>query len=184
MKFNHKIIEIISAAVFISLFYCKDLYWATAGLVICAIVHMLVMVFLKTHDKLTWGINILIVISGTATVTMQNPMFIKMKPTLVFFILANLIFWSALAKKPLLQSILRNLFKAELPYRTWLYSSIYFAAFFLFCAICNEIVWRNFEDAVWIKFKVIVFPIATSTFSLIAIKLLLNKRKVLNAVKQ
>lgn len=183
MKFNHKIIEIISAAVFISLFYYKDLYFATAGLVICAIIHMLVMLVLKTHDKLTWGINILIVISGTATITMQNPMFIKMKPTLVFFILANLIFWSALARKPLLKSILNNLLKADLPYKTWVYSSIYFAAFFLLCAICNEIVWRNFEDEVWIKFKVIIFPIVTSIFSLIAVGLLLRKRKMLGVSK-
>ena len=44
----------------------------------------------------------------------------------------------------------------------WFIMSKRWAIFFLFLAICNEIVYRNFSDAFWVNFK--LFGIMGLTF--------------------
>ena len=44
----------------------------------------------------------------------------------------------------------------------WFIMSKRWATFFLFLAICNEIVYRNFSDAFWVNFK--LFGIMGLTF--------------------
>ena len=44
----------------------------------------------------------------------------------------------------------------------WMGLSKRWAFFFLFLAICNEIVYRNFSDAIWVNFK--LFGIMGLTF--------------------
>ena len=65
-----------------------------------------------------------------------------------------------LFKKPLLKNLMSGSLKMN--DEGWFILSKRWAAFFLFLAICNEIVYRNFSDAFWVNFK--LFGIMGLTF--------------------
>ena len=89
-----------------------------------------------------------------------DPFFIKIKVTIVNLIFAGILYTGLLFKKPLLKNLMSGSLKMN--DEGWFILSKRWAAFFLFLAICNEIVYRNFSDAFWVNFK--LFGIMGLTF--------------------
>ena len=96
--------------------------------------------------------GIVVLIFGSLSIWLQNETFIKMKPTIVnalfgFTLLGGLAFG---------KSLLGYVFNAafQLDAEGWRKLTIRWGIFFLFLAVLNEVVWRNFSDNFWIAFKV------------------------------
>jgi intracellular septation protein len=96
--------------------------------------------------------GIVVLIFGSLSIWLQNETFIKMKPTIVnalfgFALLGGLAFG---------KSLLGYVFNAafQLDAEGWRKLTIRWGLFFLFLAVLNEVVWRNFSDNFWITFKV------------------------------
>ncbi|MDR6668281.1 septation protein A [Rhizobium sp. 1399] len=96
--------------------------------------------------------GIVVLIFGSLSIWLQNETFIKMKPTIVnalfgFALLGGLAFG---------KSLLGYVFNAafQLDAEGWRKLTIRWGIFFLFLAVLNEVVWRNFSDNFWITFKV------------------------------
>ncbi len=96
--------------------------------------------------------GIVVLIFGSLSIWLQNETFIKMKPTIVnalfgFALLGGLAFG---------KSLLGYVFNAafQLDAEGWRKLTIRWGIFFLFLAVLNEVVWRNFSDNFWIAFKV------------------------------
>ena len=104
--------------------------------------------------------TVLILIFGSLTVYFNDPLFIKLKVTLVNLIFAIILFFGLFLKKPFLKKLMGHSLKMN--DESWLDLGKRWAFFFLFLAICNEIVYRNFSDAVWVNFK--LFGIMGLTF--------------------
>ncbi len=104
--------------------------------------------------------TILILIFGSLTIYFNDPFFIKFKVTLVNLIFSIILFVGIYFKKPLLKNLMGS--SIQLTDYGWMGLSKRWAYFFLFLAICNEIVYRNFSDAVWVNFK--LFGIMGLTF--------------------
>ena len=104
--------------------------------------------------------TILILIFGSLTIYFNDPFFIKFKVTLVNFIFSIILFIGIYFKKPFLKNLMGSSIK--LTDYGWMGLSKRWAYFFLFLAVCNEIVYRNFSDAVWVNFK--LFGIMGLTF--------------------
>ena len=104
--------------------------------------------------------TILIFIFGALTIYFNDPFFIKFKVTLVNLIFAIILFVGLYFKKPLLKNLMGSSIK--LTENGWIQLSKRWAYFFLFLAACNEVVYRNFSDAVWVNFK--LFGIMGLTF--------------------
>jgi intracellular septation protein len=104
--------------------------------------------------------TILIFIFGSLTIYFNDPFFIKIKVTIVNLIFAVILYVGILFKKLFLKSLMGGSLKMSDD--SWFTLSKRWAAFFLFLAICNEIVYRNFSDAFWVNFK--LFGIMGLTF--------------------
>ena len=104
--------------------------------------------------------TILIFIFGSLTIYFNDPFFIKIKVTIVNLIFAVILYVGILFKKLFLKSLMGGSLKMSDD--SWFTLSKRWAVFFLFLAICNEIVYRNFSDAFWVNFK--LFGIMGLTF--------------------
>lgn len=113
---------------------------------------------------------VIVTIFGALTLWLQDASFIKMKPTIV-----NLLFAGALAsglaiKKPLLKLLLGEAF--QLSDTGWTKLTVRWIGFFLFVALLNEIVWRNFSETTWVNFKVFGILPLTMVFAAAQVRLI------------
>lgn len=96
---------------------------------------------------------------GGLTLISGNDLFIKIKPTLINLLFASVLFYGYFSKRP----IIKHLFGGSLamPNLAWITLSLRWGLFFIFLAILNEVIWRNFPTDFWVNFKVFgVFPIS------------------------
>ena len=105
-----------------------------------------------------------LLITGAITLLSGDPMFIKMKPTIVFFIFAMILIGGYMKR----QGLVKHVFGAaiNMPDDAWMKLSLRFAIYFIIVAIINELVWRNFSEEFWVNFKVFGFVPITATFIL------------------
>lgn len=95
--------------------------------------------------------GVFVFVFGGLTLYLQDELFIKLKPTIV-----NLFFSAALlggyaAGKPLMKIVFDGAF--NLSDKGWSILSLRWGIFFLFLALLNEYVWRNYTNAEWLAFK-------------------------------
>ena len=100
---------------------------------------------------------ILVVVFGGLTIWLNNPIFIKMKPTLIYLIFSAILGYGLLKKK----SYLKILMGSAIPMNEegWLILSKRFCWFFVLLAFTNEIIWRFFSQDFWVNFKTFGLPI-------------------------
>ena len=137
---------------FIFFFKTGEIQGAIVPLMVSAVVAMVLsyIVEKKIPPMLLFS-SILILIFGFLTVALDDPWFIKFKVTFVNFIFASILLIGLYFKKPLLKNLMGSSLK--LNDSAWFKLTYRWAIFFLFLAICNEIVYRNFSDTVWVNFK-------------------------------
>ncbi len=94
---------------------------------------------------------VLVVVFGGLSVWFNDPRFFKMKPTLIYLLFAAALAVGLLRGKPWLQLVMEG----AIPMRPegWVALSKRLIAFFVFLALANEVIWRNFSDATWVNFK-------------------------------
>jgi intracellular septation protein len=94
---------------------------------------------------------VVVIVFGGLTLYLQNEMFIKLKPTIIYALFSGILFAGLAFRKPLLGMVLDAAF--HLTDEGWRILTLRWAFFFLVLAILNEIV-RNFaSDSVWVSFK-------------------------------
>jgi len=93
-----------------------------------------------------------ILILGGATLLLKNDIFVKWKPTAVYWALASALLFSQLfTNKPLLQRFGENSIK--LPTRIWRQLNLVWCIFFILLGIINLYVVYNFSTSAWVNFK-------------------------------
>ena len=96
---------------------------------------------------------VIVLIFGGLTLALDDELFIKMNPTIVNGLAAATLFGGLLFGR----SLLRPLLGAAMPPMTeegWRILTFRWACYFLFLALLNEAVWRNFSTDFWVSFKV------------------------------
>jgi intracellular septation protein len=91
------------------------------------------------------------VIFGGLTLIFHDSAFVKMKLTVVDSVLAGVLFFGLRMGKNPLKSLLGEAVK--LPDAAWKTLTYRYAAFFLVCALVNEVVWRTQSDERWGVFR-------------------------------
>ena len=107
---------------------------------------------------------VMVLCFGALTLYLKDPRFIKMKPTALYALFGIAILGGLAFNRLLIKYVLTDAF--ELDNDGWRKLSIRYGAFFLGLAVLNEIVWRNFSQAVWIDFKVFGITALILLFSL------------------
>ncbi|MDQ0315161.1 septation protein A [Amorphus orientalis] len=115
--------------------------------------------------------GVVVLVFGGLTLALQDELFIKLKPTIVNCLFAAVLFGGlAIWKRPLLGLVLDSVISMDDD--GWRKLTIRWASFFLFLALLNEIVWRNFSSDFWVSFKVFGIMPITMVFALAQIPLI------------
>lgn len=113
-----------------------------------------------------------VLVFGGLTLWFHDDMFIKMKPTIVNVLFAGVLLTGLACGRSFLKILLGEVFK--LNDVGWRILTFRWALFFLFLAVLNECVWRNFSRDAWVAFK--VWGIMPLTFVFMFFQLGLLKR--------
>lgn len=155
------LIELGPLVAFFAAYGRSGIYWATGVLMIATVIALIASWRLLGKISPVPVITaVLVVVFGGLTFLLDDPRFIKMKPTMINLLFAGaLIGGVAMGKSPL-KLMLGEAFR--LTPEGWRILSYRWAGFFLVLAVANEFVWRNYSEAAWVNFK--VFAILPLTF--------------------
>ncbi|MDI6028863.1 septation protein A [Corticibacterium sp. UT-5YL-CI-8] len=96
--------------------------------------------------------GVVVLIFGGLTLYLQDELFIKMKPTIVNTLFGVILLGGLYFRKSLLGYVFDEAFRMDA--EGWRKLTLRWGLFFLFLAVLNEIVWRNFSTDFWVGFKV------------------------------
>ncbi|UYV38459.1 septation protein IspZ [Rhodobacteraceae bacterium D3-12] len=94
---------------------------------------------------------VLVVVFGGLSVWLNDPRFIKMKPTILYLMFTGILGFGLLQGK----SYLRDLMDGVMPltHEGWMLLTKRLTAFFFGLAVANELVWRFMSEEAWVNFK-------------------------------
>ncbi|MFA6444259.1 MAG: septation protein A [Sterolibacterium sp.] len=123
-------------------------------------------------DKMLWVSLMLVVFFGGLTLVFHDETFIKWKPTVLYWIFAGALLFSAtILKKNLIRGMLEA--QMQLPERLWRGLNLAWVGFFLVMGVLNLLIAFafNLPTDIWVNFKLfggmglmIVFIVAQSIF--------------------
>ncbi|MBN9232692.1 MULTISPECIES: septation protein A [Phyllobacteriaceae] len=93
-----------------------------------------------------------VLVFGALTLYLQDDVFIKMKPTIVNALFGVVLLGGLAFGKSLLGYVFDSAFRLDA--EGWRKLTLRWGVFFLFLAVVNEVVWRNFSTDFWVAFKV------------------------------
>jgi len=174
------VIDLGPLLVFFAAYVAGGIYWATGALMVAMLVALVAARVVLRHISPTMlATAILVEGFGAMTLWLQDPSFIKMKPTIVNIIFAAVLLGGLALGKPLLKLLLGEALR--LTDEGWRQLTIRWAVFFLALAGLNEFIWRNLSEATWASFK--VFGMLPLTMVFFALQLGLIRRHALPEVE-
>ncbi len=147
------IVDLGPLAVFLLTYWLINVWVATGAFMVATLAALI-------WSKLRHGsISVLLMFSGVMvlffgamTIWLHDETFIKMKPTLYYAMVAGILFFGTLTKKPTLEKVMAHAYP-ELSQAGWHKLTRNFAWFFVVMAILNEIVWRHSSTGFWLGYK-------------------------------
>jgi len=144
---------------------------ATAAIVICTLLSLTVTYIRERQIAAMPLISaVAITVLGGLTLYLKDDYFIKIKPTLVNLLFASILLGGLCYKKSLFKYVLGH--AMQLTDEGWRLLSLRWGLFFIFLAILNECIWRNFPLDFWVNFKVFGMFTLTMLFTLLQIPLM------------
>lgn len=143
----------LAIIVFFILYYVFNIYIATLGAMITSLGQVTLVLFKRKRPDTTQLVSLIaIFLLGGATLIFKNEMFIKWKPTAVYWALAIAFLGSQfIGKKSFIKRMLEN--TIELPAPIWPILNMSWAAFFFSMGILNLLIVYNFSTQIWVNFK-------------------------------
>jgi intracellular septation protein len=126
---------------------------ATAAIMAATAVALSVAWFVQRRvPKVPLVSGVLLMFFGGLTLWLQDPVFIKMKPTIVYLLFSAVLLGAMALRRPLLKPLLGTAWKLD--DAGWNKLTIRFGLFFLALAGLNELVWRTQSTDFWVTYKV------------------------------
>jgi intracellular septation protein len=131
----------------------KGIYVATAVMIVASILQVTITWLLTRKVEKSHLITlVLVLVLGGATLWLQNPNFIKWKPTAVNWLFAlGFLGTQLFTNKTLLERMMAE--HIQLPDAIWFRLNIAWILFFIISGLANLYVAFNFEEATWVNFK-------------------------------
>lgn len=147
------LVDFFPIIVFFAAFKLYGIYAAT-GAVIVAMALQIAFQWLRerTVNKMLLTSGILVLVFGTATLMLRDPIFIQWKPTIVYALFAAAFLVSHfIGSKTLVERAMGHVM--ELPGQTWRQLNWIWVAHFILLGIANIYVVYNYSEATWVNFK-------------------------------
>jgi intracellular septation protein len=150
MKFLFDFFPIL---LFFIAFKVYGIFTATAVLMVATLLQVGYFWIKNRHLENIHIITLVLVLTlGSATLFFQDILFIKWKPTAIYWVFALLFLGSQfIGTKTIMQRMLDN--KLELPSIAWRRLNMSWAGFFMAMGFINLYVVYNFSTDVWVNFK-------------------------------
>lgn len=138
------------------------IFYATGTFMAATAVSLLISrIVLKRTPAVALVTGFFVMIFGFLTIYLQDATFIKIKPTILNALFAFILAAGLYFRRPVLKFVLGEVL--QLQEEGWRLLTLRWIGFFIFLAILNEIVWRNFSTSTWVSFK--SFGIMPLTFA-------------------
>ena len=121
-------------------------------------IQFLILFIFKSVKKIHYITLFIILIAGFSTLYFKNPLFIKIKPSIVYWGFAAFFILNYLLKK---ENIIKKLLQEqiELDNKKWIILSNSWIIFFIFCGFLNLYVANFYSEAKWVEFKFYILGI-------------------------
>ena len=155
------LIDFLPIVLFVGAYKLYDIYVATGVLMAATVVQMAIIYALDRKLTTMHRITLLLIlVFGSLTLVLQNELFIKWKPTVLYLAMAiglSIALWTA--KKNFLKLMLGS--QLELPDPVWMRLNVVWIGYCLFMAVINGYVAAYFSTEAWVNFKLwgYVFPL-------------------------
>lgn len=139
--------------IFFAAFKYLGIFMATAAFMVAVIVALGIgYAFEKKLSPMPIFTAVLVVIFGGLTLYLQNDLFIKMKPSVLYAFFGALLLGGLRFNRLFIKYVFGQAF--ELDDAGWRKLTIRWGIFFLALAALNEVVWRLTSTETWVAFKV------------------------------
>ncbi|MEV4610035.1 septation protein A [Neorhizobium sp. LMR1-1-1.1] len=126
---------------------------ATALFMVATVISLIISKIVFKHlPVMPFVSGVVVMVFGGLSIWLQDETFIKMKPTIVNTLFGVVLLGGLVFGKSLLGYVFNAAFNLDA--EGWKKLTLRWGIFFLFLAILNEVVWRNFSDEAWVNFKV------------------------------
>ncbi|OIO57609.1 MAG: septation protein A [Alphaproteobacteria bacterium CG_4_10_14_0_2_um_filter_63_37] len=148
------LIELIPILFFFAAYKLWGIYAATGAAIVASLLQLAWTYHrTRTLDKVQIGVAGMILVFGGATLLLQDPTFIKLKPTAVYLLLALVFLGSLLTKTNLIEAMMGRA-EIKLPPHASRRLCWVWGGFFVTMAGANLFVAFNYPEEVWVDFKV------------------------------
>ncbi len=147
-------LEFLPLVVFYIVWKFSDIYWATGALIAMSALQVLFYIVRgKKVPTKTWIFFALISVFGGLTIFMHDDTFLKWKVTVINGVFAiALVVSQYVFKKNIIKQFLGE--SLTLPEHIWNNLNLSWATFFALCGALNLYIAFNFEQEIWVNFKV------------------------------
>jgi intracellular septation protein len=129
------------------------IYWATGVLMPTTVAALIASRLLLGRFSVPALVTAaLVLVFGALTIGLHDRRFIMIKPTIIYVLFAGVLAFGLVTGRPLLKLVMGE--ALQLTDEGWRKLTLRWLVFFAAMALLNEIVRRNFEESVWVMFKV------------------------------
>ncbi len=152
MKFLFDILPII---IFFLTYKIAGIFTATAVAIIVSIIQLGIFWFIyRRFDSMLLVSCLIVVVMGTITLLLHNEIYIKWKPTVIYWLFALAFLGSQfIGDRPIVRRMLES--NIQLPEKIWLRLNISWISFFIFIGFLNLYVLYHYSTNTWVNFKLI-----------------------------
>jgi intracellular septation protein len=158
---------------FFAAYKVAGIFAATATVMVAAVGAVCVGYWLdrKVHP-IPLATAVIVLVFGGLTLYLNNDMFIKMKPTMIYALFGSVLLGGLYFNRPLVKYIFGA--AVTLNEAAWRVLTRRFGLFFFAMALLNELIWRNFSNDVWVDYHVFGAVALTVLFSMSQVPFLLK----------
>lgn len=115
-------------------------------------------------EPMLWISLAVIVVFGGLTLWLRNEMFIKWKPTILYWIFSAILLWGSFTGRNFIRILMKN--AVEMPDAAWSKLQTMWIVFFVVVGVVNLIVAYAFPTEIWVDFKLFGLISLTMIFTI------------------
>ncbi len=167
------LLDFLPVIAFFAAYKLADIYVATGVIIVAVVVQVAVTWIVRRQlSPMLLLSAALVLVFGGITLVVRDKHFIMWKPTVLDWLLAIAFLasgWRALGGRPLIQRLLEaSNAQVSLTTASWRTLNLMWVAFFLLMGAANLVVFRLFDEATWVNFK--LFGMLGLTFLFIVLQ--------------